>query len=401
MNNSAYGQPFVIKDQKVILPKQKEAISESFIQEFIFKHPECLPISEIDDAYTPLVPVCIELNTPSGPLDILMVTPRGKLVIIETKLWRNPEARRKVVAQILDYAKELSKWKYEDLQRELNKKLRTSGNQLYKMTRANDESADIGEAAFVDAISRNLYKGEFLLLIVGDGIREGVEGIAEFLANAGNLAFSLSMIELALYEHESTGLLVIPRIITKTVEVQRYIIEVPPGMRLQEDLSSITVDQESVLTAKQQQEKEFYSKFWKKFIQNLSLDDPGQPIPDPHKAQNQFFYLLSQKQCWISSYFMNSKNRVGVYFRCSNTQIGQEISRRLENDKSDILEELGDNIIWNMLEESGGAGVRLNCENFFDRESEQLISIFFSEWVNKFVNAFRPRLKRITEELDL
>ena len=65
MNNSAYGQPFVIKDrkdQKLILPKQKEAISESFIQEFIFKYPKCLPIAEIDDAYTPLIPVCMELN---------------------------------------------------------------------------------------------------------------------------------------------------------------------------------------------------------------------------------------------------------------------------------------------------------------------------------------------------
>ena len=68
----------------------------------------------------------MDLNTPVGLLDILMVTPNGKLVIIETKLWRNPEARRKVIAQILDYAKELSRWNYEDLQRELNRRLKTT-----------------------------------------------------------------------------------------------------------------------------------------------------------------------------------------------------------------------------------------------------------------------------------
>jgi hypothetical protein len=47
-----------------------------------------------------------------------MITPNGDIAIIETKLWRNPDARRKVIAQILDYANELSKWTYEDMQRE-------------------------------------------------------------------------------------------------------------------------------------------------------------------------------------------------------------------------------------------------------------------------------------------
>ncbi len=35
-------------------------------------------------------------------------------MLVEAKLWRNPEARRKVIGQILDYAKELSRWNYED-----------------------------------------------------------------------------------------------------------------------------------------------------------------------------------------------------------------------------------------------------------------------------------------------
>ena len=62
-----------------------------------------------------------------------MVTPNGDLIVIETKLWSNPESRRKVVAQILDYAKEMSKWTYSDLQREVNRNLKTKGNHLYKI----------------------------------------------------------------------------------------------------------------------------------------------------------------------------------------------------------------------------------------------------------------------------
>ena len=98
MKKSAYGQPLIIQNKSILRPQQKEAMSEKFIQQLVFENPDCLPISEIDDAYSPLIPVCMELNTPVGPLDILMITPNGKLVIIETKLCRNPEARRKVVA---------------------------------------------------------------------------------------------------------------------------------------------------------------------------------------------------------------------------------------------------------------------------------------------------------------
>lgn len=340
----------------------------------------------------------MELNTPVGPLDILMITPNGKLVIIETKLWRNPEARRKVVAQILDYAKELARWTYEDLQRELNRKLGSSGNILYNIACSSDESSDPGEAYFVDAVSRNLQKGEFLLLVVGDGIREGAEGLAEFLSTAGNLAFSFAMVELAVYEQQDIGKLILPRIIARTVELQRYVVELPPGFQIQESNDN-SISPSPSLSPDQQKEKDFYPKFWRDFINQLNLDDPGQSIPDPANAQNQFFYLPPQKQAWISTYFMKSKKRVGVYFRCAKSQIGHEMAERLETDKEAILSELGENVIWDMLEEAGGVGVRLNIDDVFSSNSTQEIADFFSEWVNKYVNVFRPRLKRMSEEL--
>jgi hypothetical protein len=42
-------------------------------------------------------------------------------------------------------------------------------------------TGEIDEASFHDAVSRNLKRGRFLILIVDDGIREGVEGMTEFL----------------------------------------------------------------------------------------------------------------------------------------------------------------------------------------------------------------------------
>ena len=109
MKKSAHGNPILINNNRLNILKRVNPYLEKDIQELIFKNPQCLPISDIDESYNPILPVCKELNTSVGPLDIFMITPNGDLVVIETKLWTNPESRRKVVAQILDYAKEMSK----------------------------------------------------------------------------------------------------------------------------------------------------------------------------------------------------------------------------------------------------------------------------------------------------
>ena len=99
-----------------------DAMSEADIQALVHAHPECLPIAEIDPMFSGPVPICTELNTPAGPIDNFMVTPSGLPVVVECKLWSNPEGRREVVGQILDYAKELSRWSSSDLQREVSRR---------------------------------------------------------------------------------------------------------------------------------------------------------------------------------------------------------------------------------------------------------------------------------------
>src|SRR5437879_4507479 len=137
----------------------------------------------------------------SGYLDNLLVTPAGDLALIECKLWRNPEARREVIAQIIDYAKEISGWTYEDLQdairrtKPLNSADEQASRSLYELVSAKGET---DEVSFHDAVSRNLKRGRFLLLIVGDGIREGVETMVEFLQQHAGFHFTLAFVEIAL-----------------------------------------------------------------------------------------------------------------------------------------------------------------------------------------------------------
>lgn len=67
----AYGQPILIKNDKIALLSQVEALNESTVQELAFKYPSCLPISEIDESFNPVLPVCTELHTSVGALDIV------------------------------------------------------------------------------------------------------------------------------------------------------------------------------------------------------------------------------------------------------------------------------------------------------------------------------------------
>ena len=75
-----------------------DAVSEAYIQALVHEHPACLPIAEIDAMFSAPVPICTELNTPAGAIDNFMVTPSGLPVLVECKLWRNPEVSRLVGA---------------------------------------------------------------------------------------------------------------------------------------------------------------------------------------------------------------------------------------------------------------------------------------------------------------
>src|SRR5262245_37123466 len=121
---SAFSKPILVPKtgKEIVLDRvplsgaeSSDEYSEAWLQDLLYRFPQALPIAEIDDSFAGIIPVCKEMNTPVGPVDLVYITAKGRPVVVEAKLWRNPEARRQVVGQILDYAKELSQWNYERL----------------------------------------------------------------------------------------------------------------------------------------------------------------------------------------------------------------------------------------------------------------------------------------------
>jgi len=193
---------------------------EGWIQRLVHEHPAVLPIERVEPGFARVVPVCQELPLRSGSFDNLLMTPDGNLVLVECKLWRNPQARREVLAQVIDYAKDLIRLDYEALEAAV-RRARHDQSSLYRLV-----DTDLDEAAFVDAVARNLRLGRVLLIVAGDGITESVQAIADYLQQHAGLHFTLALVELAIFDLPGHGMVVVPSIPLQTTNVVRGIVMV-------------------------------------------------------------------------------------------------------------------------------------------------------------------------------
>ena len=200
-------------------------VSEGWLQRLVAEHPGILPIDDFDASFAPLISIGREVQSGAGPIDVLFVSPNATVTIVETKLWRNPEARRQVVGQIIDYAAALARWSYKDLDAVARAFRQKS---LWELAQVDDlPEARMTEQAFVDAVARNLRLGRFLLLIVGDGIREEVERMVDYVQAQPHLQFTLGLVELRVFERTASGeRVVVPSVVARTTEVTRAVVEV-------------------------------------------------------------------------------------------------------------------------------------------------------------------------------
>jgi hypothetical protein len=273
----------------VRLPFTERRFNEGWLQTLLFQHPALIPVEDIEPAFGPLRPVTRELVTGVGAVDLVYVNPEGFLTLVETKLWRNPEARREVVAQVIDYAKAMAGWSYETLVEAVRGRAAKSVRRdpLLAAVADGDEEAeeDFDDRRFIDAVGRNLRAGRFLLLVVGDGIQEGVEAMAEFLARTPQLAFTLALVEVAVFHPvgREEPLFVQPRVVARTREVVRAIVEirtaVSPG-----DVAVSLPSESAVARASTITEQEYEGRLRKAagpeavaFVQSLL------PLAEPHR----------------------------------------------------------------------------------------------------------------------
>lgn len=398
---SQFAAPILIENDQTAIELERVPLTgkvdgaeydEDWLQDLLFSHPAALPVHEIDMSFDGIVPICRELNTPAGPIDVLYATPSGKLVVLEAKLWRNPEARRKVVGQVLDYAKELGRWSYEDLQREVSRRTGRTGNALFDAVAAPYPGLD--EAAFVDEVSRGLRHGDFLLLICGDGIREGVAAITDFLDQYNTLHFTFGLVEMAIYRTPTNGLLVQPRVLAQSMIFKRSVISLTSAeMVVDED-----ADEEKEIDRELSDLEHFYEGFWTEFLSELQLDDVSQPLPNMTRMGNIFLRMPQKSSAWITIYFFQKENEVGTYLTFTRGTLADLMYERLSEDKEAIESELGVPVEWRSADGKYTIIAKTTFPDLRASDHKQAIKDWLADRANRFVNVFRHRIERIVEE---
>jgi len=210
---------------------------EDLLQRLIDTCPGVLPVAEFFPATAALFSlgreISVDLGDNEGLIDNLLVTNEGYLVVVETKLYRNPEAIRQVVAQILQYGMALGRIPVLELETRLAACKRSgvkSGESIrefvFRQAAADSQQFGLLQSDFDEAFERHLRRGECLMLIVSDSIRVGVERVTHWLNEVGSSApFKFGLVELKF--HELSGhRLVVPRTVLKTSEVSRHIVVV-------------------------------------------------------------------------------------------------------------------------------------------------------------------------------
>lgn len=387
--------------QRSAVLQRHDAIEERHIQALVHDHPELLPIMSIDPAFAGAVPICRELRTPAGPIDNFLITPTGLPVLVECKLWKNPQARREVVGQALDYAKELGRWTAADLERAvamhfgLSRGVRGGHAGPTLADRVGEHHPDFDEILFYETLTRSLARGRMLLLIVGDGIKESVEAIFETMRNQGALQFSLGLVEMPIFDLPDGSQIVVPRILASSVADVRTVVELPAGLALAGDQASDTEDAGGDRKLAGERHHQFFSEF----LDRLTLDDPEQPSSKATKLSTIVFSMpVPDDSCWLTAARVGSAG-LSVFISWSEkVPTGARVMSQLMSEQGEeLLSELGGNAAFS--DWKGGKSFRAfrDFTDLDEPENRRKAQEWLAERVNSFVNVLRPAIKRTVD----
>ena len=169
-----------------------------------------------------------------------------------------------------------------------------------------------------------------MLLIVGDGIREGAEAIAGYLQDHAGLHFSLGLVEMPIF---------VPRVLARANIITRTVIEVPLGHALEDGAQpdgTGDADPDQTDYAKEVQQ------FWTEFLSGLKLDDPEQSIPRPARLGYLTFMLPAKNgSSWIGVFRNLARGEVGVQLSSSNNSPGDHARQVIVDDWEAIKDQIG------------------------------------------------------------
>jgi len=190
---------------------------EAALQALIARHPEVLPGAQMEPGTDdPPRFALLRREMPVGgwSLDHLLVDQRGVLTLVETKLAENPEARRAVVGQIMEYAANAREFWGDGRAREL-------ADQYWNRDRGKSVDDEIRQRLGIEPdklwalVDQKLRDGRIRLVIVADELTSEVRRIIEYLNEEMETA-EIFGLEIKCYGNDDKSLVLVPRLLGQT-----------------------------------------------------------------------------------------------------------------------------------------------------------------------------------------
>lgn len=191
---------------------------EKELQRILFECPDIVySVPELELLNSVTVLKMREFNTGYGNIDVLLITENADIIIIETKLIRNPEAIRSVVAQLVGYIKAMAEEGANKLLEAIDSgKLTKNKNFLI-----NDK--------FISILSKNIEHGNIYGIIIGDDIYPNILGIIDSIQSAPHLSFHINLIKIEAYSLEQ-NIIFNAYNVENTKEIERSVINISIDM---------------------------------------------------------------------------------------------------------------------------------------------------------------------------
>ena len=193
---------------------------EDALQYLMEQYPQLIPgkqISPSSDDPPRFILLRREMPIGSWLLDHLYVDQRGVLTLVETKLAQNPESRREVIGQIMEYATNaFEAWGEGKIRATASDYYRSQGKNLDEtlINEFSSESFDVD--LFWQLVEENLRRKRIRLIIAGDQLRPEVRRMIEFI-NSEMQNVEILGLELGCYGESDSSVVIVPRIIGQSV----------------------------------------------------------------------------------------------------------------------------------------------------------------------------------------
>ena len=361
----------------------RSGMNEHWLRDKIFEYPRIIPLNRIDPGAGDFISVCREFPLSkygsSVFVDVFGISRHGRPVLIECKLWRNPQARREVIAQLLEYASLFRRLSYSDLTATLKSRFGMTGqNPLYDLVAGLPDAAT--EDEFTDRVASSLARGDIELIIAGDGIREDTAAIAEHLLDRGA---RLTLLELQVWKDGNGQHLLVPHIPFRTeILRQRVLVDEQDRPLVTEDVSEEEVGPPGTNGS---DVRSANRSFWDRFISTVRFDHPDQTKPT-HGGNNWVRISMPRPGRWLTGY--RYQDSLGFYL----VQDDSVDLHGLIEEANALTDETG---LPDLRVEAGkkpGVVTIAISRPITEIGNEDAQLRWLTDTANRLVNAIRPRL---------